>query len=257
MARLHTQTSNWNNPNTAIPNEPRAYFPVDQRPVNSVNIPQEINVVTKIVSDYDPNNVTMAKTIVQPIAIVPFNTTEQPLYQYLPQNTYGNAGSQDGYQGYENENYDAHLDNVGAKKGVNGIKIVLLLLSLLYIALVVVGKFVDIAYLKFYGTQNGLEILLTVTTAFKPGLAIKEMLLPILLAANCLFVVLIFLTSIIGIKKGVSIFVKIISILSLLSIGGFGYLIFDAKLGFGYGLYAAAGLTVLMALLALIGKRRR
>lgn len=255
MARLHTQTSNWNNPNKAL--QPRANLPVNNQPVNSVNIPQEINVVTKIVSDYDPNNITMAKTIVQPIAIVPYNTVEQPLYQYPPQNPYENAGQND-YQGYGNDGYDAPANmNVDKKTGVNGLKIVLILLSLLFIAVVVVGKFVDLKYLKFDATRSGLEILLTITTVFGQGIAIKDMLFPILLAASCLFVVLVFLTSIIGIKKGVNIFVKIIAVLSLLCIGGFGYLMFDAKLSFGYGLYAAAGLTVLMALLALIGKRRR
>jgi len=259
MARLHSQTSNWNNSSQANikrPTEP--VLPANNAPAHSGNI----NVVTKVVSDYDPSDVTVARTIVQPIAIVPYNTTEQPLYQYESQQAYG-QGYTDEYS-YGDQNYDSRsLERTTAKKGLNALKIILMVLSLLYIAVIVVGKFVDLEYLKFDANRSGLEIVLKATSVFSQGfqglkeLDIKEMLFPILLAANCLFVLMLFLASIFSIKGGVSIFEKIIAILSLLSMGGFGYLMYDAKLSFGYGFYAAVALTALIAILALVGKRRR
>ncbi len=246
MARLHTQNSNWK---TEAP-MPGAPVVNEVRPQNAVG---EINVVTKVVADYDPNNVTYARTIVQPIAIVPYNTTEQPLWQYPSQPRFENPS----YDGFE-EGEEAPQMAKKAGKGVNGIKIFMLILSLLYIALVVVGKFVDLEYLRFDSTRSGLDIIMLILPAFEAEeLVIMDILFPALLAASCLFTVIILLASLFSMKKGVGIFTKIMAILAFLTLGGFGYFLFDGGLGFGYGLYAAAGLALLNLVLALVAKRRR
>lgn len=296
MSRIHTQNSFWDNPNQTVqgnsdpslgrnPKHPSArsgnhedFVPqqqmqrqMEQQISTRFTVPQDYNVLTRLVSEYDADNVTVAKTIVQPIALVPYNTTEQPLYQYAPDNSYG------GQQGYSDQGYDynGYDDNYGqydsyddghvrkntknrsGKKSVRGVKILFLLLSLIGIAVIVLGKFIDLVYLKFDTTRSGLEILLGVTTVISGGLAIKEMLIPILLAANALFTLLIFLDGLFGNKRGVSIIEKIIAILSLLCIGGFGYLIYDGGLGLGYGVYIAAGCSALIAIFALLSKKRR
>lgn len=304
MPRIRGKSSYWDNPNQSAPeqepapvrNQPKnltrndqtmeyygaqqqPYRQQFQQPATGYTVPQKINVVTQVVSDYDPNNVTMAKTIVQPIAIVPYNTTEQPLYQYAPNNgaydnyqdgyddgqqlDYGNGqqgGYDDNYGGYGDYNQPRGkaLGRNNAKSSVNALKIVLLILSLLSIAVIVLGKFIDLVYLKFYAASSGLEIILTgITGIMNGGFVIKEMLLPLTLALTSLITVLILLDSLFGIKKGVCIFEKILAVLGLISAGVFVYMLYSKQLTIGYGSYIFAGISALTALLAICGKRRR
>lgn len=264
MAREHKQNSNWDNANQAPAMTDQNSYLEQQRPMNGSPYAQDINVVTRLVSNYDPRNVTVAKTIIQPIAIVPYSATQQEMHQYAqPAPGYYGGEMGDCYDynenDYDNYSYDDMEQGTQrkAKKGVNALKIILILLSLISIAVVVLGKFVSLAYFKFDSTRSGLEILLTITSIFAGGVPIKDMLFPILLAVNCLFTVFILLDGIFGAKKGVNIFIKVIAVMSLLCIGGFGYLVFSGGLGLGYGLYIVAGATALTAILCLFGKRRR
>lgn len=279
MARKHTSNSLWGNNdqiryesrrNTARPENNQNDYAVspmyqNQQTTTRFTVPQEINVVTRVVSDYESENSTVAKTIVQPIAIVPYNTIEQPLYQY--------RGSEDYYQGgyenyYQQQPYDERdYENYGqpeqrtipasraSSKKVRVSKVFLFILSLLAIAVMVGGKFLDIEYLKFDSSRSGFEIIMEVTKFIEAGFEIKNMLIPGALALFALINVIMLLDGILGIKNKVCLFEIILALLGVIAMGLFAYLIFKQD-QIGYGIYIAGGISVLMLIITLCSHKK-
>lgn len=283
MPRTHANISQWEKPQPHSAAPETAHAPVQAAPAAA---PREINVVTKVVTDYDPTNVTMARTIVQPIAIVPYNTTEQPLYQYAPNsgyddgygnNGYGNAYPYDGgyAQGYDEyypqENgygegsyvQDSYYNEAGGtqsrekkKSGIRIAKLILFILSVFNILVLVLEQFADTGYLMLYAGNTGYSILMSLPEMFGGTAGTEEIIRAVLLAVTALSSVIILLYSLFSLKRGMSVVIKIIAVISLLAAGGFAFLVYRIPEGFQYGLYGLAGICVLTAVTALVAKRK-
>ncbi|HHX48805.1 MAG TPA: hypothetical protein GX709_00175 [Clostridiales bacterium] len=182
------------------------------------------------------------------------------------QGYYGGEGYNQGY-GY---NDDAHELSYGAaapveaapekaakkKKGASGTAIVLLILSLVAIALIVIGKFVDQSFLMFADETSGLDMIINFFTDVSGGFT-EAMIMPIAVLVAAVGILFVFLGSLFGImRKGATVFTKIGTCIAF--IGALVGLIVglikaeDVKIEIGY--YILVGLSALILIIAFAAK---
>ncbi|MFA6866731.1 MAG: hypothetical protein WCR54_04355 [Clostridia bacterium] len=211
---------------------------------------QQVRVRTQVVDNYDPRNVEYARTIVQPIAFVPYNTEEEPLVQYQSNNNGNN--NYDEYDNYDNYSTESNTNN---KKGFNALKLFTFLFSLIAIAILVAGKFFTFKnFLYIQGTLSGFEIIKGITAISMAD--IMNMLPTVLLTAGAAMLVLLTLISLLSMNRGTGAFSKTIAVLMTLFIIAFGIITFRDK-SIAMGGYIVLGVCLLACLFTLIGKKRK
>lgn len=132
-----------------------------------------------------------------------------------------------GYQDYGYANYaapattvyDAEVAQVGKKKGkkVSFAAIILIVLSLLSIALIVIGKFVSQSFLFMTSETSGLDLILNFFKDISGGFT-DAMIIPIMILVVAVGCLLMLIGSLIGLfKKGATLLAKIGAFLGLAS----------------------------------------
>ncbi len=184
--------------------------------------------------------------IIQPIAFVPYSTQNQDLYMY------------DDVQEdeYEEEYYEEVAAPVAApkKKKASGAAIALIILSLVLVAVYVIGKFAVQEYLAFIGGVSGLDMILNLVDEFAAGFSM-ELILPIAVAACGVFAILTLIASLIRVmKKGACVFAKITTFLGLVCALVALIMALMDDMAIGYGLYAAAAISLINVLIAYLAK---
>lgn len=203
--------------------------------------------------------------IVQPLAFVPYSTQEQPLFMFDDENPVADAPAyvpEEQPVAVQSEQLPAEAAKV--RKGVKGAPIVLMLLSLLIVAVFLVGKYVALAadYTFIYSLEgvkhNGLDIVIDVYNAIASGKIIAlEYAAPSAVALSGVFAALTFIASLIRIcKKGACVVAKITTALTFLFalLAIILSLVQEAVLG--YGLYILGGLALLSLLIAYLSRTR-
>ncbi len=199
--------------------------------------------------------------IIQPIAIVPYSTQNQPLLQELPGDyvddgyAYGDYAGAD-YDYEDNQDYApvaVRKGKVKEKKGNGFASFLLLLLSIVSLAVIVVGKFVQMDYFFLYGMVNGLDTILNVAKSFDG--AMTDMMLSIGLIVLAVANIVTIILAIVGMKKGINAFTKIVVFLGLA--GAVVALVMVAQVGaLAMGSYILVGVAFVELLVALLVKNK-
>lgn len=260
MPRQHSKKSLWKQENgqgqSGVGNMPMPpMFPPAHTPFMGSGMQQSIppyvrpmgspsiNVRTQLVDQYDPNNVEYARTIVQPIAIVPYNTEEQPLLQY---------------PGASDEEVDEDYNNTKEKK-FNVLRLFTLIFCLLTIAVLILGKFLKMENIqKFILVQSGksgYDIIVGIASVFGAGLQFTDMLPVILLTLGALFTLILALISIFGIKRKTKVFSKIIAALMAICFIAFVILAAAVQKNIEIGGYVITGCSLIAAIFTLSAKK--
>ncbi|NCA92745.1 hypothetical protein EOM82_05780 [bacterium] len=156
-------------------------------------------------------------TVVQPFVVVPYVSQMQPLYQY-DYSQMNQARSQQAY-GYSDMQGDDHLDSSsekseGSDSAVVKSKIAAIIFALLSIAVIVIGRFVSTEFLYIANNVSGINILLAMPEILKNG-AIMDNLFSVAFAGAALFILLIFIFGIIGVKRESKVLLIILGALEL------------------------------------------
>lgn len=206
-----------------------------------------INVVTQMVDNYDPRNVEYARTIVQPIALVPYNSEEDTM-QYYGGN-YENGYDYDSESDYEEEN---------TRKRFNALKLFTFIFGLLTIAVLVLGKFLNMdaikPYLEIMNGKSGLDAIMEITTVLSSSAEIMDKLPTILLTAGTALLVILVIISLFSMKRGTGGFSKFIAVLMVLCMIGFAILALVNKT-ISTGGYIVGGLSLLTGIMTFVGKK--
>ena len=138
--------------------------------------------------------------IVQPIAFVPYNTQEQPLFQYG--GTYDVARAKDEIaREFEDEEENEEIRTISEKK-IRFVPIFLAILSLLIVAVLAAGKFVLQDYLAINTGISGYTYVINLVDVITNGsLVIADIILPGAVAIVALFSLINFITSLIKMKS--------------------------------------------------------
>jgi hypothetical protein len=149
--------------------------------------------------------------IVQPIALVPYNTQEQPLFQY---GSYDVAKAREEisreFEEYteSKEDYEEQI----TQKKVRFVPIFLAVLSLLVIAVLVVGEFVAQEYLALTAGMSGYAYIMELVDVFTGvgELVIADLIFPGAVALVAVFALINLIASLIKMKsKGACVISKI------------------------------------------------
>ena len=182
--------------------------------------------------------------IVQPVALVPYNTDNQNIDQY-----------DDEFNG--NEEFDDYCTD---SRRLNASKLLTFIFGLVAVAVLILGKFLNMAALKPYltisGTKSGLEIIMGITTVISSTANFMEKLPTILLTAGAALLVILMLISIFSVKRGTGGFCKILAVLMAICLIAFVVLTIIDKSA-AYGGYIVGGISLLIAIFTLAGKKRR
>ncbi len=163
-------------------------------------------------------NVSGARpTVVQPFVVVPYVSQMQPLYQYdYSQMKNQNAFPGFGYMNPQPEMQANSYENTDERESsAMPAKIFAFIFALLSIAVIVLGRFIDIKYLYFAGNVSGINILIALPEVLKNG-ALMNNLSTIAFAGAALFALLIFIFGIIGVKRESHVFLIILCVLKLI-----------------------------------------
>lgn len=210
----------------------------------------------------------MLPPIVQPIAFVPYTTQDQALLQMVPSNELGGETAAEEQYYYEEEPKSARKQKVASRneilsevaddRGVKFIPIFSAILSLLVIAVVIVGKFVLQTELALLDGTSGFGYIENLIDIFTAGgsLEIDALIIPGAVALVALFAFVNLVISLITMKKRgasvvskICVFFLILFSLALILIG-----VMD-KMDIGYGMYAVAGLSFVIMLFSYLAKK--
>ncbi|MDR0696192.1 MAG: hypothetical protein LBF68_01425 [Christensenellaceae bacterium] len=207
--------------------------------------------------------------IVQPVTFVPYSSQQQPLLTFDGMDDAMTAGQLDGYNGQ----YDGYYDNYDTSQGVTkkrrkgGTSLLLILLSLLTLAVLIIGNFVS-AVVDYTAVMVINEEKVTayklVTDLFLKDFAFDALfssdqnILTLGLAATAVFSALTFLLSLFNFGTGgAPLATKLTSTLAF--IGAAFYLAYGMvkKVELGMGAYIVLGITALMTIIVFVVKRYR
>lgn len=182
--------------------------------------------------------------IVQPIALVPYSTKDQAINQY-----------DEGFDTYENE---LEEDDTYNEKRLNVPKLIAFILGIITIALLVVAKFLKTESIQNYicmqNYKSGLDIILGITGVFGSGQGIKVIIATVALTLSAAFIAILTIISIFGMKKRTPVFSKVIASIALVGMIAFAVIGLIEK-NINLGGYIAAGLTLLITIFTLAGRR--
>lgn len=200
------------------------------------------------------NSSVQLSPIVQPIAFVPYNTQEQPLFQYGSSYDFEQA-KEDIANEFEEEDKE-YEESLQVKK-VRVLPIFLVVLSLLLVAVMVVGEFVLQEYLILSADMSGYAYVMDFVDLLSAGeMVIADMILPGCVALIALFAIINILANLIKIKsKGACCVSKIclFFMLALSLVLVLTNLMNDAEIG--YGLYAVAGISFISLIFGYLAKK--
>lgn len=209
---------------------------------------------------HSPSGPMQLTPIIQPIAFVPYSTQEQPLYMYDDASTQA-AEYEDDYS-YSEDNYAeeavATTQSQKAKK-VSGAAIALIILSVIMIAVYVVGKFLAFTYVQVANDTSGLDMLLNV---FSAGAIVLDTITVVALGVSVSVVcaLLVLIASIVRIKKqGACVFAKIFSFLGLVTalVAVMISLVQKDEITVNYGMYIVAAIALLLVMIAFLSKNKK
>ncbi len=191
--------------------------------------------------------------IVQPLAIVPFNTQEQPLFQYGSSYDF-NQAREDIARGFEDEieqQYEAPIE-----KRVRFVPIFLAILSLLIVGVLVLGEFALQQYLVLTAGMSGYAYVMDLVNQVSGTLVIADLVFPGAVAIVAVFSVLNLLASLIKMKsRGACAFSKICLFFMLTFSLVLVLISLMNEIEMGYGLYAVAGLSFLSLIIGYLAKK--
>ncbi|MFW5780118.1 MAG: hypothetical protein ACOCWI_01520 [Bacillota bacterium] len=217
---------------------------------------EEISQKSASASPQSPSGVQLSP-IVQPIAFVPYNTQDQPLFQYGGYDV-ERAKEEIAQEFEDSEEYEEVYEESDSEKKVRFTPIFLAVLSLLVVAVLVVGEFVAQEFLALTAGMSGYAYIMELVDIFTAGgeLVIADMIFPGAVGLVGLFAVINFIASLIKMKsRGASVISKICLffmltfslVLTLIS------LMNDYEIV--YGLYAVAGLSLLSLIVGYLAKK--
>lgn len=191
--------------------------------------------------------------IVQPLAIVPFNTQEQPLFQYGSSYDFRQA-REDIAQGFEDEaavQYEAPIE-----KRVRFVPVFLAILSLLVVGVLVLGEFALQQYLVLTTGMSGYAYVMDLVAKVTGTIVIADLIFPGAVAIVAVFSVLNLLASLIKMKsRGACAFSKICLFFMLTFSLVLVLICLMNEMEMGYGLYAVAGLSFLSLVIGYLAKK--
>lgn len=235
---------------------------VAQKPAPpTVQRPQPARKPGNQVPIHSPSGPMQLTPIIQPIAFVPYTTQEQPLYMYDDVATEGEY--EDDYS-YSEADYADETKLVDASqntkvKKVSGAAIALIILSIVMIAVYVIGKFFAFTYIQIANDTSGLDMLLNVISG---GAIVFDTITVVALAISVSVVaaVLILVSSIIRIKtKGACVFAKIFSFVGLVTalVAVMISMVQKEDVAINYGMYVVAGIALLLVMIAFLSKNKK
>lgn len=189
--------------------------------------------------------------MVQPIIVVPYSAQMQPLSNYNP-NGFGYGGAAE----------DEFIEDAPAPARVrkaNASAIIALLLGIVTVAVIVVGHFVaSLSMLNFTKNDSAVKLVLGLIDTFKAGnIDIKAILTPIGVAVGALFAALTLITNLFSVKAArYPIVGKIFAFLSFAGMALALIMLFVNKLEIGIGAYIITGLTAVIMIICLTGRRK-
>ena len=183
--------------------------------------------------------------IVQPVAFVPYNTQEQPLFQYG--GTYDVAKAKEDIEREYEEEYeeDERIYSAPIEKKVRFVPILLAILSLLIVGVMVAGQFVLQNYLAICEGISGYKYIFNLVDMISAGdINIPDLILPAAVAVVALFAIINFLSSLIKMQyRGACTMSKISLFLMVTFALAVVLLCLMNELTMNYGLYAVVGLS--------------
>lgn len=202
--------------------------------------------------EFDPG--VQLSPIVQPIAFVPYNTQEQPLFQYGSSYDLDRAREDIAKEFEEEDEYS----DVPEQKRVHFIPIFLAILSLLVIGVLVLGEFALQEYLVLTADISGYAYVMQIVDIFSAGgeLVIADIIIPGAVALIALFAVINLLANLIKMKsRGACVISKIclFFMLTLSLVLVLIHMINEEVIG--YGLYAVAGLSFISLVFGYLAKK--
>lgn len=244
-----------------------------------------------------PSKPLQLNPIIQPIAFVPYSTQQQELYMWEEEQQYdggpyydaqaqaasaaydvaapaygdssyqASAGAYDqgyyggyGYQDYGYGYAQAPVASVETKKKkkVSAAAIILIILSLLSIALIVVGKFLNQSFLLMAGETSGLDMIINFFNDMTAGAEFGEaMIMPIAVLVVAVGAVIVLLGSLFGLfKKGATVFAKLGACLAFIGalVGLVVGLIKADTVQIQIGFYILVGIAALTLIIAFAAK---
>lgn len=193
--------------------------------------------------------------IVQPLAIVPFNTQEQPLFQYG--SSYDlNQAREDIAAGFEED--EPVQVYAPIEKRVRFVPIFLAVLSLLIVGVLVLGEFALQQYLVLTPGMSGYAYVMALINKISGTIVIADLVLPGAVAIVAVFSVLNILASLVKMKsRGACAFSKICLFFMLTFSLVLVLICLMNEVEMGYGLYAVAGLSFLSLVIGYLAKKDR
>jgi hypothetical protein len=210
---------------------------------------------------------------VQPVALVPYSSQEQPLY------TFDTDLGGGGYGGYaptaDNATWDygdqQDVATASTKTRRGGTSLLLMLFTLLAAAVLVLGNFVEavVEYTSIVVISDvhnvGYKLVMDlVTPIISSGLDVGKLfetdlnIITVAIAGSAVLLVLTFIVSIFNIRKpGAPLLSKVTLILAFLA-AAFACVYLHIKgMQVGYGAYIFAGITLFMTIIALAVRRKK
>lgn len=210
-------------------------------------------------SDSSPKLSVQLPPVVQPLAIVPYNTQEQPLFQYADSSdgSYDNIVEDYTPEPYEREEVYARYPEA-ADKRVRSTPVFLMLFSLVILAILILGEFVLKEYLILSSEMSGYAYIMKVVETFTSGeeLVIAELIIPGAVVIIALFSLINLVANLAKIKSRGACVISKICIFFMIS---FSLVLVLVNLineeTIGYGLYGVAGLSFLSLLIGYLAKK--
>ncbi len=208
---------------------------------------------------HSPSSGPMQLTpIIQPIAFVPYSTQEQPLYMY--DDAQASTYEEDYAYSDDAQEVSQPVSNRAQKTNkVSGAAIALIILSIVMIAVYVIGKFLAMTYVQVANATSGLDMLLNV---FAAGAITFDGITVVALgvAVTVVCAVLVLLASLIRIKyQGACGAAKLFSFIGLVTalVAVMISLVQKDEITVNYGLYIIAALALLLVMIAFLSRNRK
>lgn len=206
--------------------------------------------------DFASSTGVQLSPIVQPIAFVPYNTQEQPLFQYGSSYDLDRA-REDIAREFETEE-EGYKKKAPIEKKVRFLPIFLSILSLLIVGVLVLGEFALQEYLILTADTSGYAYVMQIVDTLTAGgeLVIAELIVPGAVALIAVFAVINLIANLIKMKsKGACAISKIclFFMLTLSLVLVLVNMINDEVIG--YGLYAVAGLSLISLVFGYLAKK--
>jgi len=228
-----------------------------------INDWEEESEVTAVESDVNvtPSAPTRMAPIVQPIAFVPYTTQDQALWQVTPSGYDIPQARRDIANAYASPEEAAAAEAKAAEdseKKVRFVPIFLAVLSLLIIAVMVVGKFVLQTELALVGGLSGYDYALEVYDIIMEASFddISALILPASVIIVALASLLNLIANLIKMKsRGACVFAKICIFFMLTFSLVLVLIALMDTIELGYGMYAVAGLSFISLLVGYLARK--